>query len=297
MNNENLPEGCRRLSPHVVQIPLPTSTLPPENFTNTYIVHQGKSFVVIDAGCPSPECLATIRQVLHMLGCMNPMGLIATHYHHDHTAGLPALAQALAAPIYVQQLDLPAALQTMRTSSVTDAQNWVVSAAPSEIKVGSIVVELAHLPGHTHGHMHVRIPEDGVVLVGDHLSGFGTVWIGPPDGHMNLYYQALDVLMEEAYALAGPGHGDALVNVGEVALALKNRRLSRERQMTELIRTNPHTVQELVERIYGNDLAPEVRWAAEKTVLAHLLHLREQDILQREYDLARKVFLYRLRGF
>lgn len=294
MDKRPLPAGCIRLSTHVVQFPLPTATLPPENFTNTYVIHHGTEGLVVDAGSTEKSELDKIQDVLDALGCTQIRGLVATHYHHDHTAGLPYLARKLKAPIYVQQLDLEAAIRAMRQNVPEPADPSLVKPAPPHIEIGSLTVKLEHLPGHTHGHLHVLVPDDEVVLVGDHLSGFGTVWIGPPDGHMQLYYQALDILITQHYRIAGPGHGKVLLDVSNAAATLRARRQAREQQMIDALETAPKTKAELTRDLYGGDLSPAVQWAAQKTVAAHLAYLRDQKRVGRLYDPNRQVFVYDL---
>lgn len=297
MDKRTFPTGSVSLSEHVIQLPLPTATLPPENFTNTYVIHQGAQCLIVDVGCTETTCFTQIQELLAALGCTKVVGLVATHYHHDHTAGLPYLSRLLEAPIYIQALDLDQALHTMcqNAPEYTDSQ-LNVSKAPRELSVGSLHIQLEHLPGHTHGHLHILIPEDQVVLVGDHLSGFGTVWIGPPDGHMDLYYQALDRLVQESYKIAAPGHGQALTNAAKAASSIHQRRLSRERQMINLLHQQPRTAAELTSEIYGAGTPPQVQWAAKKTILAHLARMHDHGVIQRFYHPARHTFVYGVTG-
>lgn len=297
MHKRNFPAGSVMLSEHVVQFPLPTATLPPENFTNTYVIHQGAECLIIDVGCIETTCFTRLEQLLDALGCTKTVGLVATHYHHDHTAGLPHLSQLLHTPIYIQALDIEQARYSMLQNEGHYTHTKLnVHEAPPELRVGSLHVRLEHLPGHTHGHLHILVPEDDVVLVGDHLSGFGTVWIGPPDGHMELYYQALGHLVQAGYRIAGPGHGHALTNASEAASAIRQRRLNREQEMLDLLDNQSRTAAELTQTIYGRNIAPEVQWAAKKTVLAHLARMRDHNLVQRSYDTAKHAFVYSVNG-
>ncbi|OFW78716.1 MAG: hypothetical protein A2201_04985 [Alicyclobacillus sp. RIFOXYA1_FULL_53_8] len=285
-------EGVVQLSTHVIQIPLPTSTLPPENETNTYLIHSQGECLLVDVGTDHPTTLSQLVNYVDARGNSRIVGLVATHYHHDHTAGLLILARSLQVPVYVHELDLALALREMKRLSLPlGAEQFIVS-APARLTVGELEITLEHHPGHTHGHLHVLIPEDEVVLVGDHLSGFGTVWIGPPDGHMGSYYKALDALVHQHYAIAGPGHGAAIHDVAAAAQALKHRRSQREDQMLAYLRENHYSAAQLVALIYGNSIPPDAIWVAEKTVLAHLQHLLVRHKIRRSYDASTRTFYY-----
>lgn len=293
MSAPNGLNGVVRLSAHVIQIPLPTSTLPPENETNTYLVHSRSECLLVDVGTENPATLAQLLQYVDALGGSRIVGLVATHYHHDHTAGLLILAHTLQVPIYVHELDLVPAVREMKRFSLPFADERLVASAPAQMTVGELRVTLEHHPGHTHGHLHVLIPEDRVVLVGDHLSGFGTVWIGPPDGHMEFYYKALDTLMDQHYAIAGPGHGEAIYDVAAAARALKTRRSNREDQFLDHLRQRNYSAQELVDLVYGNSIPKEAIWVAQKTVVAHLQYMLSTRRVIRFYDAATRTFRYR----
>lgn len=264
-----------QLSQHVIQLAVPTPTLPPSYETNTYLVFCDGHGVLIDAGSQDEAVLQSLVDHVRDYGSPQISALVATHYHRDHTQGLPFLQRAFDAPIFVHSLDMPGARVEMQ-SEILDVRE-----IPSTLEVGSLSLEVRHVSGHTHGHIHIELAKDGIILVGDHLAGDGSVWIGPPDGHMNDYYAALDDIVNSHCHIAGPGHGAALTDAPHAARQLKARREAREAQIASWLQQQPATLPEIVDYLYGGTIAPEVMWVAKKTVQAHLLHMLSQHRIQR----------------
>jgi ribonuclease/clavin/mitogillin len=279
----------RRLSEHVVQFKVPTPTLPPEFETNSYLIHDQNQGVIVDAGTRDEALLNQLIDLIQGHGVTEVKALIATHYHRDHTQGLPYLQYKLDAPIWVHAIDLPMARQEMLQ---TNPPNLRVAPMQSNLLLKDLSIEVIHAPGHTHGHVHITVPRDGVVLVGDHLSGSGTVWIGPPDGHMADYYQTLDRLAEDSYLMAGPGHGDAIPKVRKAALEMKHRRQRREQDIVSLVTGQSYTLQQITHQLYDGAVPEEAMWVARKTVQAHLQYLLDQSRISRDFDGERSVFVY-----
>lgn len=261
-----------RVTSHVVQICIPTPTLPPSFETNTYIVHEGSAALWIDAGTEDTTLLDQALAVLESLHVTRVIGVIATHYHRDHTHGIPYIHRKTDAPVYVHPADMDAAATEMRNTPFGLPPLRPVLPV---YQLSQVRVEIAHAPGHTQGHIHLAIYPDSVIIVGDHLAGAGSVWIGPPDGHMGDYYKALDTIAASALQLAGPGHGPVLKDAVTAAKALKLRREDREQQILGLIQATAMTADEIVEHVYADTVAPSARWAAVRTVEAHLQHLVE----------------------
>ncbi|MCL6597881.1 MAG: MBL fold metallo-hydrolase [Alicyclobacillus macrosporangiidus] len=259
----------QHVTDHVWQIPFPTPTLPPLDHTNTYLVTNRNRGLVIDVGTDNPEHLNWLSTFLKKIGVAH-LELLATHHHIDHVAGLPKLAAVWQAPIYIHPVDARPACRRLGLSPLS------VHAPPAAFDLAGITVEVMHAPGHTHGHLHVKIPQDRILLVGDNLSGIGTVWVGPPDGHMEDYLRTLDAVAANDGLLAGPGHGDILPDARAAAEATKQRRLRREQEILSFIQQRPYTVAELRDQIYGPSLAQGAQTVAIRTLKAHLQHLMEK---------------------
>jgi glyoxylase-like metal-dependent hydrolase (beta-lactamase superfamily II) len=274
------------ISEHVLKIAIPTPTLPPSFETNTYVIRCSGSALLVDAGSRDPAVLEDLVAVLAREGVVHVQGLVATHYHRDHTQGLPYLQKMFQAPIYIHPADEHAARPEMVGA---------VDVRPSlpAYDLDGLQVTIQHQPGHTHGHIHVLVPEDGVLLVGDHMAGDGSVWIGPPDGHMASYYEALQSIAQSGCHIAGPGHGPTITNAPEAATALLARRQGREREIVELLASGPRTLTEIMDAIYRGNIPDAAMWVARKTVQAHLQHLLDLNRIRRSYTPDRG-FTYRI---
>ncbi|GMA52287.1 hypothetical protein GCM10025857_36440 [Alicyclobacillus contaminans] len=270
--------AIERLTEHVLRVALPTPTLPPSYETNTYVIHQGEEALVVDVGSDDPAIIEELASVLRQLGVLRVHALIATHYHRDHTQGFPLLRRHFPAPIQIHALDLA----NLRTS-LPDVH---IQPVPDAYHLGTLRVAIQHHPGHTHGHIHLHIPNDDVLLVGDHLSGDGSVWVGPPDGHMAHYYAALEAIANSGCRIVGAGHGRIAQDAETAARELLLRRQRREAEIAALIRQSPRTLNELVFLLYGNSIPEAATWVARRTVQAHIEHLLAQRQIERTWHTA-----------
>jgi ribonuclease/clavin/mitogillin len=274
------------ISEHVLKIAVPTPTLPPSFETNTYVIRRGGSALLVDAGSRDPVVLEDLVAVLSREGVVRVQGLVATHYHRDHTQGLPYLQKVFQAPIYIHPADEVAARGEM------DGAADVRPILPA-YDLDGLAVTIQHHPGHTHGHVHVLVPDDGVALVGDHMAGDGSVWIGPPDGHMASYYEALKSIAQSDFRIAGPGHGPTITNAQEAATSLLARRQGREQEIVDLLASGPRTLTEIIDAIYRGNIPDAAMWVARKTVQGHLQHLLDLNRIRRSYSSDRG-FTYRI---
>lgn len=277
-----------QLSPHVVRLGVPTPTLPPAFETNTYLVFSKGHGLIIDAGTTDLLLLQEVTKQAENFG-IEHVSLMATHYHRDHTQGLPWLQARYGSPIYLHPLDIPPLLTELKRSDV------IVEPAPEELQVGDVRVVLTHSPGHTHGHLHVRIYPDQVVLVGDSLAGTGSVWIGPPDGHLGPYYTSLDALIAGDCTVAGPGHGNEIEDVHKAAELQKRHRQDRGRQILSHL-ADWSSIDDLVNAIYRDDVPIQALPFAKKTIQANLQYFLSANHIEQQFDDTRFCTVYRLLG-
>lgn len=242
-----------------------------------YVVMCKGQGLVVDCGCADASILEALSKQLVTLGVKRLIGIVATHYHLDHTAGMQRLSQPWHAPLYIHPIDAGQA------SRALDVPAIVLQAVPERFVLGGIFVDVQHQPGHTHGHVHLTVPVDGVVLVGDHLSGSGSVWVGPPDGHMDRYYGALENIGKSRCRVAGPGHGPAIYHVQRAAASMLARRLQREQQIIALVAAGECSVAEIQAALYGDIVHPDIQRVARRTLLGHLDLLLERAQIRRRF--------------
>lgn len=264
-----------QLSEHVFRISVPTRTIPPLNQTNTYVIKAGQSAYVVDCGGAEMDVIAQVASLFASLGIKQVIGYVATHYHPDHTVGIPLLRQLFEAPVYVHPFDQANAAKEMHMDSAH------LQAPAPVLTIASVSLRVMHQPGHTHGHLHIQVDPDDLLMVGDHMAGEGTVWIGPPDGHMRDYYEALKKIAASSATFALPGHGAPIASPQTASAALLQHRLDREAQIRQLLTTRPHTLNEIVTALYADrNLGSALRFA-KRTTQAHLTHLIDNGYVGR----------------
>lgn len=135
-------------------------------------------------------------------------------------------------------------------------------------------IECLHTPGHISNHICYSWAEGAALFSGDHVMGWSTSVISPPDGRITDYLDSLRLLLGRDEAVYYPTHGSPISDPRTHVRALLEHRLERERQIVELLGDGPRTVPELVAVMYA-DVRPELHEPAGRSVTAHLIALAE----------------------
>jgi glyoxylase-like metal-dependent hydrolase (beta-lactamase superfamily II) len=131
-----------------------------------------------------------------------------------------------------------------------------------------------HTPGHTSNHTCFTL-DDGTtrtIFTGDHVMGWSTTVVSPPDGDMAAYLESLRMVARRSDDLAIPTHGPPIVDPARFVGELIEHRLERERQVLDAVRSGLHTIPAIVEALYV-DVRRELHKPARRSVLAHLVKL------------------------
>jgi glyoxylase-like metal-dependent hydrolase (beta-lactamase superfamily II) len=133
-------------------------------------------------------------------------------------------------------------------------------------------MEAIPTPGHTSNHIAYALAEENALFSGDHIMGWSTTVIIPPDGDMGAYYASLDRIAERGFATLWPTHGPPVTDPAPFIAAYKDHRQRRERQILKQLSAGHHRIGEMIPVMYA---ATDRRlWpAAAQSVLAHLIHL------------------------
>lgn len=272
MEETSLPEGIHRLRAGNAGPMTGTGT-------NTYIL--GKTAkVVID---PGPDDPAHLEAILSALGPdADVEGIIVTHSHLDHSALAPRLARAVSAPILAFG-DAAAGLRPLEdllwaASLPGGGEGMDYAFAPDESLKDGAVLELAemqlhvlHTPGHTGNHICLALPDKGVVFSGDHVMGWSTSIVSPPDGFMADYLLSLEKLIRYGEGMYLPGHGDPVPQGKARSEELLAHRRARESAVVKAFSAR-RGLMEATAQIYA-DTPPHLHPAAARNVLAHLIDL------------------------
>ena len=133
-------------------------------------------------------------------------------------------------------------------------------------------------PGHTSNHLAFALPETGALFSGDHVMGWSTSVVSPPDGDMTAYMASLEKLLGREDRVYYPGHGDLIDKPQRLVRGLLGHRRQREGQILRLLDVGAQAIPAMTARMYVG-LAPRLLPAAERSVLAHLYDLRARGLV------------------
>ena len=143
------------------------------------------------------------------------------------------------------------------------------------LKRNNYSIEVIHTPGHLSNHICFSVKEKKVLFSGDHVMGWATTLISPPDGDLGSFMRSLEKLLDRDELVYYPGHGKPLKEPKQMVVAQIAHRRDRERQILSSIAEVSRTPAEIVEVVYVN-LNPMLKAAAMRNVLAHLIDLYER---------------------
>jgi glyoxylase-like metal-dependent hydrolase (beta-lactamase superfamily II) len=136
-------------------------------------------------------------------------------------------------------------------------------------------LECVFTPGHISNHMCYALKEESALFSGDHVMGWSTSVVAPPEGNMADYMASLEKLIARDDAILYPTHGSPIAAPRPYLRALLAHRKAREGQVLDGLAAGLETADALAARLYP-DLAPALRRAATLTVQAHLEKLRDE---------------------
>ncbi len=279
--------NVEHLTAHVWRLALPVATLPPYDHTNAYLIVDNGVGLLVDPAFDRPEGLALLKASLEEAAVRLVKGVVVTHTHEDHVAGLAQVVEAFDRPaVYVHALEagrLP-----------TDVGAVTALGEDRVLTVGGATVELLHTPGHSPGHLSVAVrsaPGDVLeaVLAGDLVAASGSVWVGLPEGDVAAYLASLERLRRLDPPVVGAGHGPAIREPGARLAELAEHRLARERQVLGALESGLHDAAAITAAIYP-DVSGDVAELARRSVLAQLVKLVAEGRVRRSSDAPEATF-------
>jgi glyoxylase-like metal-dependent hydrolase (beta-lactamase superfamily II) len=142
-------------------------------------------------------------------------------------------------------------------------------------------LECVATPGHTANHICYALTPEKALFTGDHVMGWSTSVIAPPDGDMAAYMASLDKLLARRDSVYWPTHGPAITEPHRHVRAFIAHRREREAGIVDCLKSGCETIDAIVERLYVG-LNPALHRAAGRSVLAHLIDLIGRDIVSAE---------------
>jgi len=256
--------------------------------TQTYIVgtHEGPDCAVID---PGPNDPAHIKAILASVGKRTITAIMCTHTHRDHSPAATPLAQQTGAPIIgcaplVLKSDHPRADESF---DETYAPDRVLEDGEQMRGTGWTLTAVA-TPGHTSNHLCFALEESGALFTGDHVMGWSTSVVIPPDGDMGDYMASLEKLMAREDVVYHSAHGDAITKPKRLVRGMMGHRRQRENQIMRLLGKASRSVPDFIPQMYKG-LDERLIPAAELSVTAHLIDLEKRGMAAQEQGVWRLV--------
>lgn len=267
------------VSPHIRRVLANNPSAFTFHGTGTYIVGWGK-VAVID---PGPRDKAHVQALLRALHGEQVVAILVTHTHGDHSPAAAMLRKAgIDAPVYgfgphpltgEAEERGEAEGKVEERSDLTFVPDVVVTTG-DVIEGPGWTFDVLHTPGHISNHLCYGYRQENVLFSGDHIMGWSTSIIPPPDGDVADYLASLDLVLAHDYDALWPTHGGPVRDVKPYVRALRAHRLEREQQILDLLATatRPMKVPAMVKRIYVG-YPKELHKPAGRSVLAHLVKL------------------------
>lgn len=244
--------------------------------TGTYIVGRdtpGAGVAVIDPGPMAEDHLAAL---LAAVEGQTVSHVLVTHTHRDHAPLARPFAGAVGAPIFAAR---PPMHPTHATAAPDDDDDEsfspdVVLTGGERLAGDGWTIEALATPGHASNHMAFVMCEENALFSGDHVMGWSTTVVAPPDGDMAAYMASLDAVIARDFSTLWPTHGAPIVAPGPFLEAYRSHRLAREAQVLKRLAAGDRRIADMVPALYA---AVDSRlWpAAGLSVWAHLIALEQ----------------------
>jgi glyoxylase-like metal-dependent hydrolase (beta-lactamase superfamily II) len=247
--------------------------------TGVYIVG-GKDVAVIDPGPDLPEHVAALKRVL---AGRRVTHILVTHCHSDHSPAAKPLKEWSGAKTYAFGPHGAGCDDGPRVEAGGD-MDFVpdVRVKDGEVVAGDgFTFECVHTPGHTSNHMCYALSEERALFTGDHIMGWSTTVVTPPDGDMAEYIASVEKLQARDDKVLYPTHGAPIIDPKPFLAAYREHRLDRERQVLAAVADGLATIPEMVARMYA-DVDVRLHPAASRSVLAHLIKLENEGRVAQE---------------
>jgi len=277
------PGVAAQLEPGIRRVLAPNPSPMTYRGTNTYLIGEGR-VAVIDPGPALPAHLDAI------LGALAPGEVIShifvTHSHLDHSPLAAPLSVATGAAIHAYGNSFAGRSQIMTDLAAAGlsggGEGVDAHFAPHEILADGTLIDTADwqlqalwTPGHFGNHLSFAWGD--AVFTGDHIMGWASTMVSPPDGDLAVFMASTERLAARNDRVYYPGHGAPITTPGKRAHWLLKHRRTRETEILSCLGSTERSISSLTRKIY-HDIPVALLPAAERNVFAHLidLHSRKQ---------------------
>jgi len=246
--------------------------------TQSYVVGAGSNVAVIDPGPLEEDHIAAL---LDAVGDARVSAICCTHTHRDHSPAAAPLAERTRAPI-IGCASLTLADDGPRSDAAFDPTyrpDRVLEDGESISGTDWTLTAVA-TPGHTSNHLCFALEQSGALFTGDHVMGWSTTVVSPPDGDMTAYMSSLQKLHDREDRVYYPAHGPAVDKPRQLVRGMIGHRRQRENQILSILGEGPQEIATMVPRMYKG--VDQQLWpAAGRSVQAHLIDLEQRGRVER----------------
>ncbi|HEY5204613.1 MAG TPA: MBL fold metallo-hydrolase [Roseiarcus sp.] len=275
------PRALTQVSSMVRRLVAPNASPFTFNGTCTYILGRDR-VAIVD---PGPEDDSHLAALLAAVDGERVETILITHTHRDHSVGARKLravtgAQVVGAAPFTSRGDGSSGLDSAHDRDyapdavLADGERW---------QGPGCTMDTIATPGHCSNHLCFALLEENALFSGDHVMGWSTSIVAPPDGSMRAYMGSLEKLRGRPETIYWPGHGGPVVEPQRYLRALIHHRRQREASILNALANGPQTIPALVARIYVG-LNPALTRAAGLSTLAHLEDLSERGMVVGEVE-------------
>ena len=253
--------------------------------TGTYVVGNDE-VAVID---PGPLDSAHIEALKEGLKDEKVTHILITHTHFDHSPAAAPLKDDWGVKTYAYG---PHGAGKIEDGFTIEEGGDMDFEPDIRLKDGDVVqgpgwtIESVYTPGHTSNHLCFALKEENALFTGDHVMGWSTSVIGPPDGDMTQYMQSLELLLERREDIYWPTHGTCIKDVKNYVRAFMDHRLDRERQILDCLSQGYSLIKDMVPVMY-KDTDPSLYGAAARSVFAAMIRLVDVGKVKCESSISR----------
>ena len=261
--------------------------------TNTYLVGT-KNLAVID---PGPHNLSHLNAILSaVMPNQRITHILITHSHIDHSPLSKLLKEKTGAKIYGFGDSFSgkssAMIRLASEGELGGGEGLDLNFKPDIIVKDKDFIstdewnfEVIHTPGHLGNHVCFGLCRQNILFSADHVMGWATSLVSPPDGDLTQFMISLRKLLKyDKYKVYYPGHGDLINNPNVIINHILNHRKMREQQILDALKDLELSATQLCEVIY-TDIDKSLIPIAARNVFAHLIDLGERNIITQPQNL------------
>lgn len=245
--------------------------------TGVYIIGRGE-VAVIDPGPMQPEHFDALKAAL---GGETVTHVIVTHGHSDHAPLARPLAEWAGCRTYAKH-------RGIQTAADEGGEGGASFVPDVELVDGDILsgpgwtLETIETPGHTANHLCFALREENACFTGDHIMGWSTTVVSPPDGDMGAYMESLEKIRARGFETLWPTHGEAVRGKDFVETFIREyaaHRRAREAAILAQMKAGQTAIPEIVSVLYA-DVDKRLHPAAAMSVLGHMIDLARRGAVR-----------------